>query len=197
MPRSDAINILVISFLIGIFLQLILLVTGFANRFPGTLVFSLPLFSPVLAILGMFVAYFIGRKSAIFWQFCRFVLVGVLNTSIDFGILNLLVAATGITGGPSIIPLNALAFSAAVTNSYFWNRRWVFASRHGGNFVLFLIITIIGIGINSAVVFLITTFVSPLAGLDRTLWVNVAKVLATGVSLVWDFTGYRLIVFKR
>lgn len=197
MPRSEAINILVISFLIGIFLQPILRTTGFANKFPQALVLSLPFLSPVLAILGMFVAYLIGRKLAIFWQFSKFVLVGLLNTSIDFGILNLLVAATSITGGLSIIPLNALAFSAAVTNSYFWNRRWVFAGRHGGNFVLFLIITIIGIGINSAVVFLITTFVSPIGGLDRTLWVNVAKILATGVSLVWNFTGYKLIVFKK
>lgn len=197
MPRSDAINTLVISFLIGIFLQPILSAIGFANQVPRSLLFSLPLLLPLAAILGMSVAYFLGRKLAIFWQFSKFVMVGVLNTSIDFGVLNFLVAATGITGGASIISLNASAFCAAVFNSYFWNKRWVFAGRPGGKFISFLIITIIGVGINSGIVFFITTFVPPIAELDRTLWVNFAKALATGISLFWNFMGYKLIVFKR
>lgn len=197
MPRADAINIILISFLIGLFLLPILSATGFASRFSQLLIFSLPLALPVAAIGGMFAAYLVGRKLAIFWQFSKFALVGLLNTAIDFGVLNLLVATTGITGGPSIIPLNALAFSAAVANSYFWNRRWVFVDKKHGNFVIFFAVTVVGVGINSGVVFLITTFVSPLAGFDRTLWVNFAKALATGVSLVWNFTGYRLVVFKK
>lgn len=197
MPRVDAINTVVVSFLIGLFLQPVLRATGLASQFPQVLVFSLPFTLPVIAIVGMFVAYQVGKKIGILWQFCKFSLVGVLNSSIDFGILNLLVSATGITSGPSLIPLNAFAFSAAVTNSYFWNRRWVFAGKKHGNFVVFFIITVIGVGINSSIVFAIATFVNPIDGLSDTLWVNFAKALATGVSLFWNFAGYRLVVFKK
>lgn len=197
MPKKDALYSLVVSSLIAVFVIPVFKATGIFDKFPQVAMFSLLVVIPIVSFVGMFVAYYIGKKIPFLWQFAKFALVGVLNTAIDFGILNLFIASTGITSGPSIIPMNAFSFSAAVVNSYFWNRRWVFAGRTHGNFVIFFIITVIGVGINSGIVFLITTYISPLFNLDRTLWVNFAKVLATGISLVWNFTGYRLVVFKK
>ena len=197
MARADAINTLVVSFLIGIFLLPVLKATGFADKFDQRLMFALPVIAPVLAFWGMFVAYLIGRKLAIFWQFCKFALVGILNTTIDFGVLNLLIATTNITSGPNIIPIKAFAFSTAVVNSYFWNKRWVFEGTKSGNFAVFFAITALGIAINALVVFAITTYMPPVIVQDRVLWVNMANVLATGISMVWNFLGYRFIVFKR
>jgi len=56
---------------------------------------------------------------------------------------------------------------------------------------------LIGLAINSGIVYAITTFVPPTFVDSQKLWANLAKVLATGISLVWNFTGYRLIVFKK
>lgn len=134
-------------------------------------------------------------------QFSKFVLIGFLNTGIDFAVLNLLMWQTGIYSGKYIIFLNAISFSVAVINSYFWNKLWIFRAKEttqaGKEFTQFIAITLVGMAINTAIVYSITTLVPPMFGLNKELWANLAKVAATGVSLIWNFIGYKLIVFKR
>ncbi len=187
---------IVASFLFVLFLTPTLINTGYINKLP---VPFYPLFVaiPVLAAIGMTVASLIGKKILLIWQFAKFMLVGFLNTAIDFGILNLLIFLTNITSGLQIIPLNAASFLIAIVNSYFWNRKWVFEGSKKGNFLTFLAVTLIGLAINSGIVFAITTYVPPVIVSSPTLWANIAKALATGVSLFWNFAGYKLIVFKK
>ena len=59
-------------------------------------------------------------------QFIKFLLVGVLNTGIDFGVLNLLMFSTGITSGFYYPIFKAISFICGVINSYIWNKRWTF-----------------------------------------------------------------------
>ncbi|MBU1136839.1 GtrA family protein [Patescibacteria group bacterium] len=136
----------------------------------------------------------------IFAQIFKFVVIGVFNTAIDFGVLNLLMYLTGTYSGSGIIPLNVISFSIAVTNSYFWNKRWTFRSEEsasGKEFIQFVVVSLIGVALNTSVIFAITTFVSPVFGVGKELWANLAKVAATGLSLVWNFIGYKFIVFKK
>ena len=134
-------------------------------------------------------------------QFLRFVVVGVINTAINFIVLNILSALTGITSGSRVIPLAVVAFAAATTNSYILNKRWSFKDQSqvdaGRKFSLFLIVSIIGAGINSGTVYLITTNISPMFGLSQHLWLNVAALAATGISLIWNFIGYKAFVFQK
>ena len=134
-------------------------------------------------------------------QFSKFIVIGVLNTGIDFAILNLLMWQTGIYSGRYIILLNAISFSVAVINSYFWNKFWIFRAKEttqtGKEFFQFIAITLIGMAINTAIVYSVTTLISPMFGLSEGLWANLAKVAATGISLIWNFTGYKLLVFKK
>lgn len=134
-------------------------------------------------------------------QFWRYALIGFFNTAIDFAILNVLIKITGITSGNGLIPLNIISFTIAVTNSYFMNKRWSFADASqtdgGKKFSLFLIVSIIGAVVNTGIVRFVATNIDPMFGLSPQLWVNVAKAAATGVSLVWNFSGYKLFVFKK
>lgn len=194
MPKRDLVLSLVAALATGVFLLPTLINTGSYNSIPFAPIL-LFVALPIAAACGMAVAYFIGTKLRILWQFAKFALVGVLNTAIDFGILNSLIFLTGITGGAGIIPLNITSFSTAVVNSYFWNKKWVFGVNKA-SFVVFVVVTLIGLGINTGVVFVLTTFVSPIGVSSAALWANLAKVLATALSLVWNFVGYRLVVFK-
>ena len=137
-------------------------------------------------------------------QFSKFATVGLLNTAIDFAILNILTIITGFTVGVGLFVLNTISFTAATVNSYFFNKHWTFRDKSRDEeekkFVQFLAISVVGAGINGGVVVLVTTFISPMfasLGLADQLWVNIAKVFATGVSLVWNFVGYKFIVFKK
>lgn len=133
-------------------------------------------------------------------QFSKFAVVGVMNTAIDFGVLNILIFATGVRGGAALALLNSISFAVATTNSYLWNKFWTFRDKNSAKAVeigQFLAVSIVGLGINSGVVYLVSTFVDPMFGLAPAMWVNVAKVLATGFSLIWNFIGYKFIVFKK
>lgn len=134
-------------------------------------------------------------------QLAKFIIVGGINTGIDFFVLNLEMFLTGITSGPSMLLLNSLSFSVATTNSFFMNKHWTFQDKDekkaGVKFSQFLIVSIIGITINGAVVYLVTSFIDPVFGLSPQLWANVAKLFATGLSLVWNFVGYKFFVFKK
>lgn len=199
MQKSDLFVGLAISLLIGGFLiPTLVYATSVFAKFPTLFVYA-GLFGvlPILTIVGLFVAGFLGKKLAVLWQFAKFGLVGVLNTTIDFGILNILLYLTRITSGPLILFLNAVAFSTASINSYWWNRSWVFHGSKKNDFISFMAVTLIGLAINSAIVFVLTTFVHPVLGASGTQWANMAKVFATGVSLIWNFVGYRVIVFAK
>lgn len=141
------------------------------------------------------------RMERIIRQFSKFVVVGGVNTGIDFLVLNALMHVTGITGGSGIFMLNMVSFGVAVVNSYFMNKYWTFQDlRKEGEetkFVQFIAVSLVGAGLNSTIVTVFTTLIAPMFGLSPYLWANVGKLLATGASLVWNFIGYKLFVFKR
>ena len=136
-----------------------------------------------------------------FLQFGKFALVGLLNTVIDFGILNFLIATTGIIAGIGIAVLNVMAFSVALLNSFFWNRLWVFEDRQDqGNiseFFQFMIVSIVAVAINTAIVYITSTVITAPFGLDQITWINLGKIVATAFSMVWNFVGYKFFVFKK
>ena len=135
------------------------------------------------------------------FQFLKFALIGALNTGVDFGILNLLSHFTGTYAGPRLIPLNMVSFGVALVNSYVLNKYWTFRATQSGvssvEFGKFAIVSLVGLGINTGALVLITSVVSAPLGLLPQLWENAAKIFATGFSLIWNFAGYKFVVFKK
>ena len=67
---------------------------------------------PLLWLGLIFIASFLRLKEKILWlnQFGKFFIVGFLNTSIDFGILNIMSMRLGIYAGLSVIGVNPFSF---------------------------------------------------------------------------------------
>jgi putative flippase GtrA len=63
--------------------------------------------------------------------------------------------------------------------------------------LLFFVVSVIGALINTGIITLATSYIDPLFGMGEQLWLNFAKAAATGISLVWNFVGYKIFVFKR
>lgn len=141
------------------------------------------------------------QRYPILKQFYRFVLIGFLNTGLDFFILNLEMRISEINSGPFMLFQNAVSFSLATINSFFLNKKWSFEDSsdksQGKKLSQFFAVSLIGLVINSFIVFLITTYIPSMFGLSDTLWANLAKVVATGFSLIWNFFGYKFIVFHK
>jgi putative flippase GtrA len=127
-------------------------------------------------------------------------MVGLVNTAINFAVLNILSWLTGVKSGPHIIYLSIIAFIAATTNSYYMNKHWAFKDPSTGDFgkefSMFLLVSVGGAAINSGTIYLITTHIQPILGLSATIWLNFANLVGIGFGLIWNFIGYRAFVFK-
>lgn len=148
-----------------------------------------------------------------FLEISKFVIIGFLNTFTDFAIYNILIWFFGITDGFWILPIVTTSFIIVNILSYFLNKNWTFKKnsnkKNNAKFINFLLISIGGLMINNTVIFLITTHTSPFFDLNffldiinnnyldkYVLWANVAKIFATAFSMVWNFLGYKFIIFK-
>ena len=159
----------------------------------------LPVILPFFFLIGIQVGRVSQKFTKLLYILVKFLEVGVLNTVIDFGVLNLLSLLTGTTKGLGLIPLNAISFLLAVANSYFWNRHWTFEKSIAlvrKEFTQFLIISVIGLGINTGIVAFGTEIFIP-QGISQGGWLNIMKALATTASMVWNFLGYKFIVFRK
>lgn len=61
----------------------------------------------------------------------------------------------------------------------------------------FVFLTLIGMIINSGILYVLTSFVNPFFGLSVVLWANFSKAIATIISLFWNFFSYRVLIFKK
>ena len=161
---------------------------------------ALPWIGAVAFVIGIWIAALLSRSMPFFVQFSKFIAVGFLNTAIDFGVLNLLSRVSGVSAGLILGGVNIPGFVVAVSNSYFWNKFWVFENKNGGKLFddlpKFLAVTLIGIFINSGIIILVTTYIPSMFGLNKALWLNLAKAGATVLTLIWNFSGYKLFVFR-
>lgn len=71
------------------------------------------------------------RNKPVIIQLLRFAAIGSLNTALDFVILNYVTKSFDVTSGVTLGILNVISFSAAIIQSYFWNRAWAFAESSG------------------------------------------------------------------
>lgn len=163
-------------------------------------IWFLAIILPVLSLTGLQIAFLLARKFIILWQFAKFGLVGVLNTLIDLGVLNLLIFFSGITSGIGYSVFKGISFIVAVVNSYFWNKYWTFEKRgevKTGEFLQFFIVAGLGFAINVGTASLIVNIIGPQFGLSDKIWDNIGAIIATLVGMIWNFLGYKFIVFKK
>lgn len=162
--------------------------------------FGMGVVFPILALLGLYSAHLVASRVRILWQAAKFVLVGALNTFIDLGILNILILISGTAVGTPFLIFKGVAFTIAVTNSYFWNKYWTFdrsgASR-GKEFTQFLAVSLGGLIVNVATAGIIVNIIGPQANIAPAVWANIGALGAVVLSLVWNFIGYKFWVFKK
>ena len=163
--------------------------------------FWLVIIVPILWIVGVNLGYFLGRWMNFFNQFGKYAAVGFTNAAVDFGILNLLIAWTGIAGGVYYTLFKISSVAVAVIHSYIWNRFWVFQSTDNQNrraeFAKFLGVNIVAILVNVGVASFVVNFINPLFGLDAKVWANIGAVAGSAVALTLTFVGLKLAVFKQ
>lgn len=175
----------------------------------------LPIIFPIICAVCLYLAFLISKKVAVIYQIAKFVLIGGLNTLLDWGILTLLIfifrSSFGIDSKDVLIRIflftiafyslyKAISFILAAANSYFWNKFWTFkrmtTEKMSKEFLQFFIVTLIGFLINVGIASGIFKLVKPIGELNSDQWGIMAAVVATVVSMIWNFLGYKFIVFE-
>jgi putative flippase GtrA len=125
----------------------------------------------------------------------RFGTVGAANTAIDFGLLFILRSL-----GLPVISANIISTTAAFCFSFFANKKYTFKST-GGNvkreLLLFVVVTLFGLWILQNAVMQLILLPLHATALPAETSLLIAKVLATLVSLVWNYVMYSRVVFKK
>ncbi|MDQ3071948.1 MAG: GtrA family protein [Bacteroidota bacterium] len=112
------------------------------------------------------------------YKFIRFALVGVSGTLLDFGITWF---SKEKLSAPKYVA-NAVGFTIAASSNYMLNRWWTFSSNNPHymvEFAMFFVVAIIGLVLNTIVLYI----------LHHNMKQNfyIAKLLATGAVLFWNF----------
>ena len=217
MKKSDVVAVLVLGEIAS--WLILAVIKGFLSpelyaKISGTLIWALPIIFPIICLVFLYIALIISKKIAVVSQVAKFILVGGLNTLVDWGILSFLMfgfKGAGVASDKVIFEIfsvtivyytlfKAISFIIATTNSYIWNKFWTFRRKTtetmGKEFTQFLVISIIGFLINVGIASFIFKFIHPLAGLNSDQWGIIAAAIATVVSLSWNFIGYKFIVFE-
>ncbi|MEK7154378.1 MAG: GtrA family protein [Patescibacteria group bacterium] len=155
---------------------------------------------PIVWILGVNLGYFLGRWFPLFNQFGKFVTIGFSNAAVDFGVLNLLIFATGIVTGIWYPVFKITSFICAVIPSFFWNKYWAFGAGKTGRgwaeFLKFISVMIMATLVNAGTASVVVNFIPPVFGLNAPAWANVSAAAGSAVALIFSFTGFKVAVFK-
>jgi putative flippase GtrA len=147
-----------------------------------------------------------NKKSAI--QFLKFIFVGILNTVVDLGVLNLLMS---LFGSPEkehyFIFFKALSFIVAVSFSYFCNKYFVFNDKErrttkagfrkeGG---IFFVVSMVGLVLNVSISSFFFFLLVKVYGSQTPLYLlaSGSALLGSAAALSWNFFGYKRWVFKK
>jgi putative flippase GtrA len=125
----------------------------------------------------------------------RYAFVGATNTAIDFGLLFFL---SGI--GIDKLASNYISTSAAFLFSFVVNKNYTFKSKGASTrreFGLFTLVTLTGLWILQPLIIAFTLSLADTFALNDQLGLAIAKLLATVVTLIWNYLLYSKVVFKK
>ena len=119
-------------------------------------------------------------------QAAKYLVVGGTCTIVDMGLLYVLTEYAGIY----YVLAAALSFTTGVTLNYFMCTGWIFEEskikNKGVEILLYFVISIIGLLINVAGIWLLTNFLA--------LHFMLSKFLATVLTLIWNFCSRKYLL---
>ncbi len=127
----------------------------------------------------------IARHPREFVRFLKFATVGAIGMVVDLSILNVMHKAVGLP----LLVANSISFTTAVISNFTWNRLWTFPESRQRPLLSqlgqFALVNVIGLGINNAVLW--AAFQGTRQIVPDPWDYNLAKVLAIGVVLFWNY----------
>lgn len=157
---------------------------------------------PIISLACLWLAYLIGKKLLFVFQAAKYILVGIFVTIIDLKLFELLVWFFSFFLAPiSPIISKGISFLLSTFIKYWGNKHWTFEKPEkdgrGQEFFQFVIVTVIGLGIDVSSFFYFTKIMGPQLGAPEDVWIKLSVIFAALVAAIWNFLGYKFMVFKK
>ena len=135
-----------------------------------------------------------ARRPKEFVRFLKFATVGMIGMVVDLTVLNVMHKVFGLP----LLVANTISFTTAVISNFTWNRLWTFPESRerpiGSQLGQFALVNIIGLAINNLILWL--AFQATQQIVPDPWDYNLAKVLAIGVVLFWNYFVNRAWTYK-
>jgi putative flippase GtrA len=148
---------------------------------------------PILSVFGLWLAELIGKKYKFVFQAAKFSLAGGLADVVDIKVFQFLFWLT-----PFSIFWKAASFLAGTFVKYFCDKYWTFEKQEtngmGKEMAKFFVVAIVGSIFNVASFYF---FGRIKTGLPFKTWQEISIILSALVTAIWNFCGYKFLVFKK
>jgi len=196
----DIVLALIVGFLTGALAIPVVINLGLGTMLRVPLL-ALPAIVGALFAIALLTASLIANRVPSLFEFSKFAVVGVLNSGVDFGILNLLMLITGLSSGGAFLAFKSVSVTLGVVNSYLWNKYWTFNTSSSADarreFVAFMVVTLIAVAVNVAGADVIVNVIGAPRGFSARLWANIGAISGAGLTLFTNFFGYKFFVFRK
>jgi putative flippase GtrA len=148
---------------------------------------------PILSIIGLWVVELIGKKLLFVHQAGKFALAGAFADVVDIKVFQLVFLFL-----PFSLPVKAISFIVGTFVKYFSDKHWAFEKPDKENMhkeiAKFFLVAMVGLGINVVSFYF---FSKMEVILPAKIWQELSIILAALVTAIWNFTGYKFLVFKK
>lgn len=121
----------------------------------------------------------------LFSQIIKFGVVGVIAFIIDYVVL---VVCTEVFRVYYLVS-SLLSFSVSTIFNFIASSSWVFESCRKGKFLVFVVLSVVGLGFNQVFMYV---------GVDLLgVYYMVAKVVSTGIVMVYNFVSRKLFLYRN
>ncbi|MEK9174010.1 MAG: GtrA family protein [Patescibacteria group bacterium] len=165
---------------------------------------------------GLIVASLIAKRIALVWQLAKFLVIGIMNTLVDIGVLALITILVATDANHAsettwftIVSLvvtyyslyKAISFIVANINSFFWNKYWTFGAENRSQatqqFFQFFLVSLIGFAINVSIASVVFGSLSSAGAFTVAQAGLIGAAMGSVIGLAWNFIGYKFFVLKK
>ena len=126
-----------------------------------------------------------SNTKKLFSQIIKFGFVGGTAFVIDAGLLFLLTEFCGI----HYLISGMISFTASVIYNYILSVKWVFDAKKAQEFIVFIVLSVIGLGINQLFMWLFVDMMH--------IYYMLSKIIATVIVMVYNFITRKIFLEKK
>jgi putative flippase GtrA len=161
----------------------------------------LPFIFALLFAIALIVARLVVGRIPWLFEFTKFSLVGVLNSGVDFGVLNSLILVTSLASGGAFLAFKSISVTLGIINSYIWNKFWTFDASKTSDarreLTAFMLVTVAAVTVNVLGADVIVNVIGAPRGFSPKVWANIGAISGAGLTLFTNFFGYKFFVFRK